>query len=462
MVKRFEISRRKVLGAGGFMMASLAKPPAGLAAYLAGREASFRRTFYVANSGNDSHPGTSQLPFRTVTGALAAIPNLGANDAIMVMPGIYKEQIVLNKGGDATGYLTLRSLAKHQALIRSPKDTYSAVNIVKDYVVVDGFDIQAGGDGHAIEATFLDSNRKNNGPHHVKILNNICHHSAGSGVGVAYGDWYTIEGNMCHDNCHTNKFQGSAISIYEARAISDLTPGPHNIVRNNVCFRNIALDLPGDPEPPHSDGNGIIIDDFRNSQTGNPAGTYLFGTLVENNVVYDNGGKGIQIFLSDNIMIRNNTAYHNNRDPLNPSTWRGELSNVSSSNIIWVNNIGVADADIHASNTAISEFDTKEQVNQNVLWYNNLTFNGRVGEASINSVRRNVSLTTRSPYCNLLGVDPKFVDPDAKSAANFHLQPGSPALHAGTKAHGVAPTDLDGNQRGMGGTVDIGAYEDQS
>ena len=45
-----------------------------------------------------------------------------------------------------------------------------------------------------------------------------------------------------------------------------------------------------------------------------PVSNYTFPTLVENNLVYSNGGKGIQIQLSDNVTIRNNTAYHNNLD----------------------------------------------------------------------------------------------------------------------------------------------------
>ena len=59
------------------------------------------------------------------------------------------------------------------------------------------------------------------------------------------------------------------------------------------------------------------MDDFHNSQNGSAAGNYPFTTLVENNLVYGNGGKGIQVFLSDNVTIRNNTAYFNNRDKLN-------------------------------------------------------------------------------------------------------------------------------------------------
>jgi hypothetical protein len=451
------ISRRTVLRAGG-RMALLGFC---VAAGTASRSSSpLGRIFYVAPFGNDSDPGTSLSPFKSITGALAAVSDLGANDTIVVRPGTYKEQVVVNKGGDATGHLTLRSEVKHGAQIRSPGGTYAAVNIVKNYVVLDGFDVQAGGNGHGIEATFLDANPIYNGPHHIKILNNVCHNNAGSGIGVAYGDFYTIEGNICYDNCHTNKYQGSGISIYAARAISDQSPGFHNFVRNNICSWNIALTLPGHPEPPHSDGNGIIIDDLHNSQIGHPAGNYAFGTLVENNLVNNNGGKGIQVYLSDNVVIRNNTSYHNNRDRLNPYTRRGELSNVLASNNIWINNIAVADPRSNAFNTAIGTYETRKYVNLNVRWHNNLTFNGTPRQASLNVSRRNSGPTAKWPFNNLLGVDPQFINAgDHLIAPNFRLKADSRAVNAGTEAFGVAFTDLDGSQRIVGATIDIGAYE---
>ena len=150
-----------------------------------------------------------------------------------------------------------------------------------------------------------------------------------------------------------------------------MTAGFHNVVRNNICFGNRVIDLPGNPEPAHTDGNGIIIDDFRNTQlpdvgqygqlkSRKSATNYVFNTLVENNLSYGNGGKGIHIFLSDNVTVRNNAAHWNNRDELNPGTWRGELSNFLGSNNIWVNNIGIANPAINGSNTAIGEFELNE------------------------------------------------------------------------------------------------------
>jgi hypothetical protein len=72
----------------------------------------------------------------------------------------------------------------------------------------------------------------------------------------------------------------------------------------------------------------------------------------------------------------------------------------------------------------------------------------------------NYCCTTPMPTNGLGNITnaPLFVSPDT---GDLHLQPTSPCINAGNDAFVFGATDLDGNPRIVGGTVDIGTYEFQ-
>ncbi|PDT07501.1 MULTISPECIES: right-handed parallel beta-helix repeat-containing protein [unclassified Rhizobium] len=393
-------------------------------------------TYYVSTTSSGGN-GSASSPFRTISEAMRA--DLKPGDEVVVKPGTYNESINFDKDGSAAGDITLRSEVPGAALIRPPAGSYTGISVNANYVTIDGFDIK-GGNGDGIEG---------NNVHHVSILNNKVHDSGESGVQFNYSDFIRIEGNETYNNASSGWYSG--ISIYQNRNITGdtSTEGYRTIVRDNISHDNVTK------TGAHTDGNGIIIDDFQSTQTsGHP--NYTFKTLVENNLVYENGGKGIQVAWSDSVTVQNNTAYHNNQDPLNDGTWRGELSNAQSSNNTWVNNIAVADPSVNSNNTAIDNTSYGGYTNQNTVWANNITFNGTAGQASVRTDGGNA--TPSAANGNKLGIDPHFVN-----AANgdFHLASGSAAIDSGTIKYGVDSADLDGDARVVG-TIDMGAYESGS
>ena len=378
------------------------------------------RTFWVATNGNDlSGDGSIENPWASINGALWR--DLRAGDTVVVRPGTYTETLWIDKGGwnDGPGglpdgQLTFRSEIPGQALIRPPEGAYSTIRVRADNVTIEGFDI-VGGSGHGIDVESAA---------YTLIRNNTVHGSGGSGIQFNYSEFIVIEGNTTFGNAGTNGWHCSGISVYQNRNITGdtETPGFRTIVRDNVSYNNITLAV---VEGDHTDGNGIIIDDFQSTQTaGFP--NYTFPTLVENNLAFGNGSKGIQVTWSDFVTVRGNTVAFNNVDDLNLGTWRGELSNQQSSNNTWIDNVAVTNPAFNPHNTAIGNYSYGGYINENVVWENNVTFNGTPGQPSFKTDGGNNAPLASDG--NLLGVDPRFLDPDA---FDFRLSPDSPAFGLG-------------------------------
>src|SRR6267378_1447872 len=103
-------------------------------------------TYYVSTQGNDSNPGTSAQPFRTITRAYSAA---SAGTTILVAPGVYTDYtsawgIHLGTSGTASSPIVLRSQTPHAAVIdrQHASDGNAGFYIDGNYNIVDGFEIR--------------------------------------------------------------------------------------------------------------------------------------------------------------------------------------------------------------------------------------------------------------------------------------------------------------------------------
>ena len=355
---------------------------------------------------------------------------------IVVENGTYKESIWIAKAR-----LTLRSANKHGAkIVALQKKDALGLGEHANYITLDGFDITApSGNGVQTNQTGI----KHVLNHHTIVRNCYIHDCGGGGIQLNHGDYRTVEYNIVHHCASTGPWGQSGISFWQAIAL-DREPGFHIIVRGNILWNN------SNP-PKGTDGNGLIIDDFRNTQHGSTNGIYPNKTLVENNVAYHNGARGIHVFLSDHVVVRNNTAYHNNWDNTNDATWRGELSCVNSSDVKWCNNIAVATSAVNGNNTAMMDGGG----NQSTEWTGNLFFDS--DKPTMPSVKISGGADRKAVLANnLVRTDPQFAAPGTGADADFRLKVGSPAIGTAVAA-GAPTTDVLGRTRDN--RPDIGAYE---
>jgi hypothetical protein len=88
-------------------------------------------------------------------------------------------------------------------------------------------------------------------------------------------------------------------------------------------------------------------------------------------------------------------------------------------------------------------------------------FNTATEGANYNYSTLNYCCTTPEPTNGFgnISLPPSFVN---QATADLRLQSNSPCINSGQNAYVFGNTDLDGNPRVVGGTVDMGAYEFQS
>jgi parallel beta-helix repeat protein len=414
--------------------------------------------------GNDNtNNGLSfTTPFATIQKA-ADLTNAG--DTVFVLNGTYTNPcnqcpvVTITRPGTAANWIVYKNYPTHKPLLQFNAWGGFLVRDNGAYIEINGFTVKGNNangtlagalnqrgscnnPGPDFDPSYNGSGMGSDGrgdiygtghPHHLRFINNDISECGGAGISCIQSDYVTIANNIIYNNCWYTVFGASGISFYQSWNYDSNFVDYKMIIKNNTLYGN-RLMVPWIGCCCISDGNGIIIDDAKNTQNNSPIGRYKGKTLVANNICIKNGGSGIHAYESENTDIVNNTTFQNSQSP----ELEGEIFANTSNNINILNNIMYPIANEAANQNAINYNNT------NTVYDYNLYFNTN-------------NIKVQGLHDVLL--NPLFVNPTLiLSTADFHLQSASGAIDKGTPDK-APPADYENHARPAGAGFDIGAYE---
>ena len=421
--------------------------------------------YYISSligSDNANNGLSAVTPYATIQKA-ADLTNAG--DTVFVMNGTYTNPcnqchvVTVTRPGNAANWIVYKNYLNHKPLLQFNAWGGFMVRDNGAYIEINGFTVKGNNANATLTGALNQPGSCNNPgpdfdpsfngsglgcdgrgdmygtghPHHIRFVNNDISECGAAGISCIQSDYITVENNLIYNNCWYTVFGASGISFYQSWNLDSNFADYKMIIKNNKLYGN-RLMVPWIGCCCISDGNGIIIDDGKNTQNNSPIGRYKGKTWVTNNICIKNGGSGIHAYESENADIVNNTTYQNSQS----TELEGEIFANTSNNINILNNIMYP--------------LTNEAANQNNINYNNT-----------NTVYDyNLYFNTNNIKVNGLHdvqANPGFVNPTLILAtADFHIQAGSGAIDNGTL--NKAPlTDYENHVRPAGVGFDMGAYE---
>ncbi len=347
-------------------------------------------SLHVAADGSDEHPGTVDQPLATINEAMRRAE---PGQHVLVRAGAYRPVTIAGRSGRPDAWITLRSYPGERAVIEADigQDAI-AFRRGSSYVNVACFELagptlrpeaipgspgelrerrQAGTPasempqnyGTGVDIGDQADTRDGLISHHIRVIANEIHDFAEMGVSGVGVDHITIAGNVSYRNakysCHAGSGIGLGYQIDQGGPAN--ADGYRNYIVGNVSHDNENWSLQCFTDnlgAIRTDGNGIIVD--LNNSTD-----YTGRTLIADNVVFGNGGRGILVFKSDRVDVVNNVAYHNaltdglmGRDRPHP-----EIAVSGATEVRVYNNIAVP----QTGNVAFTESSSDSDVRSNLF-----------------------------------------------------------------------------------------------
>ena len=246
-----------------------------------------------------------------------ALDRVSPGQTVLVHGGTYKGFEVKKSGRDGA-WITVAAAPGERVLI-DPTQWGGITLEGVHHVEVRGFEVR--GHGNSVGAGIRVADRA----YSIRVIGNHVYDFPGNGIESVEASGVEIRGNRVHGNSRRSVHQTSGISLF--RSVGPVGSGWDNVVADNIVFDNI--NQVRSPANKITDGNCIIVDYAKFH-------SYQGSFLVENNVCANNGGRGVHVFHSSNVLARNNTLYRNlTHSEIND----GELTAIEAANVTFVNNL---------------------------------------------------------------------------------------------------------------------------
>jgi len=417
-------------------------------------------TYYVAANGDDSGPGSSAQPWRTIQKAASVV---GSGSTVIVLPGDYPERVQVTRSGASDSPITFKA----QGTV-----TMKGFTVKADYISIIGFEISntpdSSNDGVGIYVQGSNCDLEDNYVHFATrggillwanagqyastsdcvVRNNRLYRNGMMGISVM-GQDHLIEDNEIWGTIQYHPNWSNPPSWVDADGITFFGSG--HVFRGNF-IHDIHYGVPENRDP-HIDcfqtyGNDKIAGHdilFDGNYCDNP------DTLPELSLA----GKAFQVEGGAyNLVFRNNITVSN-------------LVAIfkSSHDITLINNTFIGNPDNDGSQGIQLKNSPGFTIQNNIFAYQengagSISFDSASEsglKVGFNCVFRASGDPSRpADPMDVWGLNPMFVNEDA---GDFHLRSGSPCIDNGSDMGGNVPRDLDGRRRPQGAGYDIGAFE---
>jgi len=290
-----------------------------------------RHIYYVATTGKDDNPGTLNQPFRTI---MHGVSLLRPGDTLYIQSGTYTEGLHLIPSGESWDKpVTIAAYPGDTVIINGEYEGYllyirSRHHIVVDGIVFDGVNttksaIDIGANTHHI--TIQNSEVRNAAwcgilvkTESNELVNLTVHHSGTSGRG--HGIYIKGDNNVI-DGCEVYDSAGWGIHVYDNEDDNANLNTVHNCLIHNNGQSAYYEDQPAGIGLYLGTGNVAYNNELWNNHRGIIVDYDAVNSKIYNNTIYDNQvigvyvgsgnaryGPGVGTIVQNNIVYQNGTS----------------------------------------------------------------------------------------------------------------------------------------------------------